>query len=124
MIKFTIVHPECGDWEALYVNGKLAAEGHMIRAIDVLDAISDIIPNSVEAYEIPDEIAEYGMPTNLSDIFNDYNITHVDDNAENMIEVVRCKDCDVPHNKWTGCPKLGGLVTPPDFYCAFGYPKV
>ena len=38
--------------------------------------------------------------------------------------VVRCKDCDIPHNKWTGCPKLGGLVTPPDFYCAFGNPKV
>ena len=34
--------------------------------------------------------------------------------------VVRCKDCAVPHNEWTGCPKLGGLVTPPDFYCAFG----
>lgn len=39
-------------------------------------------------------------------------------------KVVRCKDCDVPHNKYTGCPKLGGLVTPPDFYCAFGRPKI
>ena len=40
--------------------------------------------------------------------------------VEDVTEVVRCKDCKVPHNKWTGCPKLGGLVTPPDFYCAFG----
>lgn len=39
---------------------------------------------------------------------------------EKQIEVVRCKDCAVPHNKWTGCPKLGGLVPPDDFYCAFG----
>ena len=37
--------------------------------------------------------------------------------------VVRCKDCAVPHNKYTGCPKLNGLVTPPDFYCPFGERK-
>lgn len=40
------------------------------------------------------------------------------------IKIVRCKDCDVPHNKYTGCPKLNGLVTSPDFYCAFGRPKI
>ena len=34
--------------------------------------------------------------------------------------VVRCKDCAVPHNRWTGCPKLNGLIPPPDFYCAYG----
>ena len=39
------------------------------------------------------------------------------------VEVVRCKDCAVPHNKYTGCPKLNGLVTPPDFYCPFGERK-
>ena len=37
-----------------------------------------------------------------------------------VAEVVRCKDCAVPHNQWTGCPKLNGLVTPPDFYCSYG----
>ena len=37
-----------------------------------------------------------------------------------VVEVVRCKDCVVPHNRWTGCPKLNGLVTPPDFYCSYG----
>ena len=35
-------------------------------------------------------------------------------------QVVRCKDCAVPHNQWTGCPKLNGLITPPDFYCSYG----
>lgn len=35
-------------------------------------------------------------------------------------EVVRCKDCDIPHNKWTGCPKLNGLIPPPDFFCGYG----
>ena len=39
------------------------------------------------------------------------------------VKVVRCKDCTVPHNKYTGCPKLNGLVTPPDFYCPFGERK-
>lgn len=40
-----------------------------------------------------------------------------------VVEVVRCKDCDVPHNKWTGCPHLNGLIPPPDFYCAKGTQK-
>lgn len=40
-----------------------------------------------------------------------------------VVEVVRCKDCNVPHNKWLGCPLLNGLIPPPDFYCAKGTPK-
>ena len=43
--------------------------------------------------------------------------------TEDTVPVVRCKDCAVPHNKWTGCPKLSGLVPPPDFYCAYGERK-
>lgn len=39
-------------------------------------------------------------------------------------EVIHCKDCYVPHNKWTGCPKLGGLIPPSgDWFCAGGEPK-
>ena len=38
-------------------------------------------------------------------------------------EITMCKDCDVPHNKWLGCPKLNGLIPPPNFGCAFGEPK-
>lgn len=37
-----------------------------------------------------------------------------------VVNIVRCKDCTVPHNKMTGCPKLGGLVTNPEFSCGFG----
>ena len=40
-----------------------------------------------------------------------------------VVQVVRCKDCAVPHNQWTGCPKLNGLVTPPNFYCGYGERK-
>ena len=39
------------------------------------------------------------------------------------VEVVRCKDCDVPHNKWTGCPNLNGMIPPPEFFCARGERK-
>lgn len=53
---------------------------------------------------------------------------HIDDVKEwidtqptaDVAEVVRCKDCDIPHNKWTGCPKLNGTVTDPEFFCAAG----
>ena len=71
MTKFTFVGSECGDWETLYIDGKIAAEGHGIRAIDVLDAIADILPNKIEMYIIPDEVAEEGMPKSLSDL-SDY----------------------------------------------------
>ena len=40
-----------------------------------------------------------------------------------VAEVVRCKDCDVPHNKWTGCPNLSGMIPPPEFFCALGVRK-
>ena len=44
----------------------------------------------------------------------------VDCPAADVIQVVRCKDCAIPHNRWTGCPKLNGLVTAPNFYCGYG----
>lgn len=39
------------------------------------------------------------------------------------VEVVRCRDCAVPHNEYSRCPKLNWLVTTPDFYCPFGERK-
>lgn len=71
MTKFTFVTAECGDWQALYINNKLAVEGHSVNARDVLDAIADILPNKVERYEIRDEVAEMGMPTDLNELSND-----------------------------------------------------
>ena len=51
------------------------------------------------------------------DLIND---AHIEDD---VMEVVRCVDCDVPHNSWTGCPNLNGMIPPPDFYCAKGVKK-
>lgn len=40
--------------------------------------------------------------------------------AADVVEVIRCKDSDVPHNKCLGCPNLNGMIPPPEFYCAKG----
>lgn len=66
--KFIIVHPESGDWEALYINGKLAAEGHRLSVRDVLDCIDSILPNEYKYMTISDEAAELGMPQYISEL--------------------------------------------------------
>ena len=66
--KFTIVHPESGDWEALYINGKLAAEGHSLSVRDVLDCIDNILPNEYKYMTISDETAELGMPQYINEL--------------------------------------------------------
>lgn len=66
--KFTLVHPESGDWEALYINGKLAAEGHSLSVRDVLDCIDNILPNEYKYMTISDETAELGMPQYISEL--------------------------------------------------------
>lgn len=43
--------------------------------------------------------------------------------AADVVEVVRCKDCAIPHNRFTGCPKLNGLIPPENHFCSFGERK-
>lgn len=68
-----------------------------------------------------------GDPEQVDVDFSDDFAVAVDDiveiQAADVAPVVRCKDCKVPHNRWTGCPKLNGLIPPPDFYCAYGERK-
>ena len=64
----TLVRPESGDWEALYIEGRLAAEGHSLPADRVLEAISKPLDCKVELVEISDEVAEMGMPLLLKDL--------------------------------------------------------
>ena len=64
--KLTLISCESGVWEVFYINDKLAVEGHNIRVRDVIDSISDILPNEYNEIEISDEIAETGMPEKLS----------------------------------------------------------
>ena len=53
-----------------------------------------------------------------------YNAGYRKQTEEGVAKVVRCFDCAVPHNEWTGCPNLNGLIPPPDFYCARGERKI
>ena len=67
--EFVKLYPECGDWEAWYMDGKLIAEGHTVRVEDILDAISNVFPNIVnESIEISDERAEIGFTDDLKDM--------------------------------------------------------
>lgn len=40
-----------------------------------------------------------------------------------LVSIVYCQDCAIPHNKWTGCPKMNGLVPPPNHFCSYGERK-
>ena len=73
------------------------------------------------------DVISYKKTVGYTDCFDSgvlYVLELIDAAPEiDAVRVVRCKDCAVPHNKYTGCPKLNGLVTPPDFYCPFGERK-
>lgn len=66
MDDIAFVRPESGDWEALYVNGELVAEGHSISAERALKCVAKHWDYKVKCITISDEDAENGMPTLLS----------------------------------------------------------
>ena len=68
-IEFVTLSPESGDWETLYMNGKLIAEGHSLRVSDILDAIADVFPNKHKYMLVSEEKAEEGFTENLKDMF-------------------------------------------------------
>ena len=90
----------------------------MARYVDA-DKIISHLNDNIEECQDPDIYSQpvaYGTYLGLK-----YSKSLVETaEAADVIQVVRCKDCAVPHNRWTGCPILNGLVTPPDFYCSYG----
>jgi hypothetical protein len=64
----TLVRPECGDWEALYVEGELVKENHRISARQVLECLSKPFEFRPRYIEVSDEVAEMGMPLLLSEL--------------------------------------------------------
>lgn len=67
-MKFTLVRPDSGDWEALYIDGKLTKESHSLSAFTVLKCVKKIFGCEFESVRISDEVAEAGMPELLSDL--------------------------------------------------------
>jgi len=43
-----------------------------------------------------------------------------DRSKADVVEVVRCRDCEYHGNRHTGCSHFRGLITPDSFYCAKG----
>ena len=62
------VRPECGDWEALYINGVLADESHNVSLDRAIMELGQFAPIQYAYLEIPDEVAEQGMPRCLEDL--------------------------------------------------------
>ena len=85
----------------------------MPRYIDAYVLYRDTEKMIAEAHEARMAVVD----DDFLDIIND---AYYDDD---VVEVVRCKDCDIPHNKWTGCPNLNGMVPHPEFFCAKGKRK-
>jgi hypothetical protein len=67
-MKFTLVRPESGDWEALYVDGKLAIEDQRLSAFQILKCVKKIFGCQFESVRIGDGAAEADMPESLSDL--------------------------------------------------------
>ena len=90
----------------------------MSRYVDA-DKIISHLNDNIEECQDPDIYSQpvaYGTYLGLK-----YSKSLVETaEAADVVQVVRCKDCAVPHNQWTGCPHLNGLITPPDFYCSYG----
>jgi hypothetical protein len=64
-VELMMAYPECGDWETLYINGKLTDESHRIPSTRILQAVGEAFKCNYGFMEIPDEIAELGMPEKL-----------------------------------------------------------
>ena len=62
------VYPKCGDWEALYVNNILVSENDRLRIDEVINSLTQFLPIHYYSREIPDEIAEIGMPKYLEEL--------------------------------------------------------
>ena len=86
----------------------------MARYIDAEKLENDIIGQLVEK--------THYHPIMRDSLFMFIKILRNEPTAD-VEEVVHCRDCDVPHNKFTGCPKLNGLIPPPNYYCAGGERK-
>ena len=68
MTKIEIISSDCGDWEALYINNKLVAEGHTIRVGDVLHAVQEVFSHTFDCSFITDERAEEGFPEDRNEL--------------------------------------------------------
>lgn len=85
----------------------------MPRYIDADALYADTQKRIAEAHEARMAVVD----NEFLELINDAHI------EADVMEVVRCKDCDVLRNSWMGCPNLNGMIPPPEFFCAKGVRK-
>lgn len=60
----------------------------------------------------------------MQDEMNDIQQTYTDPNPEDLIRVVRCRDClKNPHRSWFGCPMVSKHNRKEDDFCSYGERK-
>jgi hypothetical protein len=64
----TIVSNDEGDWEAMYVEGELVAQGHSLQVRDVIYALIREYPKEIEVPQADMEKWGRRFPEALSDI--------------------------------------------------------
>lgn len=71
-VSLTHVSVESGDWEGIYINGKLEVEGHSIAVSDFLSIISEYKSfGFVTSIEVSDENMEklgYILPSTIDEL--------------------------------------------------------
>lgn len=72
-VELVIASSECGDWEALYIDGKLVEENHRLFTDQVLSHLGQFLPITLVHLDVPDDIAEMGVPQDLSALTNTSN---------------------------------------------------
>lgn len=71
MTRLVHVGNTAGDWEAVYVNGKLVYESHDIYSFHWVNFINEYCPTEADSFEVPsDYLDERGgdFPDNFNDI--------------------------------------------------------
>lgn len=67
-VEVVIAAAECGDREALYINGRLIFENHRLRVEQVLSHLGQFLPITLVRMDVSDDTAKMGMPQNLSEL--------------------------------------------------------
>lgn len=70
-LRLDVVSSESGDWHGLYANGRLFFEGDEIPVHKVVGCVYQFFPLDMVEWEIPQDIAEKGLPKNIEDIGGD-----------------------------------------------------
>ena len=103
---------------AVEMGGEVAGMSDYIKRSDFAAALSDLLISPWAMRKGVQETLHL-----VQDMVNNEVPERMKMPAADVVEVVRCKDCAIPHNRWTGCPRMNGTIMEPDDYCSYGRHK-